>query len=68
MGVPVTIMIACEKPPMNGQPHHYDRPVLGNLNEKGKKLDAYLLPPFRHGRQMSASLIGRSDQPEAQHP
>lgn len=47
-GSNLTIMIACEKAPTEGQQVAYDRPVLGNLDTSKKTLVAYLLLPAPH--------------------
>lgn len=44
----LTIMIACEKAPADGQSTPYDRPVLGNIDTSKKALVAYLLLPATH--------------------
>lgn len=47
-GRSLTIMVACEKAPADGQPVTYDRPVLGNLDTSKKAFVAYLLLPATH--------------------
>jgi hypothetical protein len=60
VGLPAKIMIACEKIPRGDQPNPYDRPVLGNLEAKKKRLEGYLLLPAAHVTRLT--VIASSDR------
>ncbi|MCK1505141.1 hypothetical protein [Bradyrhizobium sp. 18] len=47
-GRKLTIMLACEKAPAEGQLVTYDRRVLGNLDTSKRAMVAYLLLPAPH--------------------